>query len=183
MSERELIELGLLKWDDRTQSFAVNIMTLPDVNARTERVADSKGMKLIGRKAFEEPATVVDLEGTLQDIKEELATRDSAMAAIAIFENLLAMPEVKLSESYWDSGQSRLKARKAKIENALYEITGDRMRVDFEVIPELNVSPNPQRPKSLRQKMREKEKHPFVRRAIELFDAEVVRFEGPSAEE
>ena len=72
--------------------------------------------------------------------------------------------------------------RKAKIEQALYEITGDRMRVDFELIPELSQTSSPQRPKSQRQKMREKEKHPLVRAAIELFDAEVVRLEAPSKE-
>jgi DNA polymerase-3 subunit gamma/tau len=65
--------------------------------------------------------------------------------------------------------------RKERIEQALARLMGRHVRIDFEV------SPGQQRPAenrppvvSKRQRMRDKEKHPLVRKAIELFDAEIV---------
>ena len=69
--------------------------------------------------------------------------------------------------------------RKARIEQALSEITGKEMRVDFEVLDVQEPPSRPKRPLSMRQRMRVKEKHPLVRKAIELFDAEVTRIEEP----
>jgi len=72
--------------------------------------------------------------------------------------------------------------RKARIEQVLGEITGQKMRVDFEVLEEQEPLAKPKRPLSMRQKMRDKEKHPLVRKAIELFDAEITRLEEPSGD-
>ena len=71
--------------------------------------------------------------------------------------------------------------RRARIEQALCEITGRKMRVDFEVLEEQEQAAKPKRPPSRRQKMRDTEKHPLVRKAIELFDAEITRLEEPQA--
>ncbi len=65
--------------------------------------------------------------------------------------------------------------RKQRIEQALSRLTGRQVRIDFEVVPGQQ-RPAEHRPPvvSKRQRMRDKEKHPLVHKAIELFDAEIV---------
>jgi hypothetical protein len=74
--------------------------------------------------------------------------------------------------------------RKAKIEQALARITGKQVRIDFDVLPD-SQPPMPirQSQPSKRQRMRDKEKHALVRKAIELFDAEVFDLDDSRCDE
>ena len=73
--------------------------------------------------------------------------------------------------------------RKAKIEQALQQVTGQRIHVDFEVRrDEGNAPTRPQPRPSLRQRMRDFEKHPLVKQAIDMFEAEITRIEEPRPE-
>lgn len=70
--------------------------------------------------------------------------------------------------------------RKARIEQALQQVTGQPIHVEFEVIPDERGSAAQAKPvQSLRQRMREQEKHPMVKEAIEIFEAEITRLEEP----
>lgn len=77
--------------------------------------------------------------------------------------------------------------RKAKLERVLADLAGHDLTIDFELLPdepESPVRPAPQPVQNRRQKMRAAEKHPLVRSAIELFDAEVVNvIEAPVADD
>jgi hypothetical protein len=65
--------------------------------------------------------------------------------------------------------------RKAQLEQTMARIVGRRIRIDLAIIPEpKKQQPAPAAP-SIFQLMREKEGHPFVRQAVELFDAEVTK--------
>ena len=69
-----------------------------------------------------------------------------------------------------------------KLENALAEIAGATVKVDFAILAdEKPAEAAPRRMPSNRQRMAEKSEHPMVRRASELFDAELVRVEEPGA--
>jgi hypothetical protein len=67
---------------------------------------------------------------------------------------------------------------KERLEQAMSRLTGTNIRIDFEL---LKGQPAAQQPKpapvSKRQLMREKERHPLVRQAIEMFDAELFDLE------
>ncbi|MFO7906321.1 MAG: DNA polymerase III subunit gamma/tau [Pirellulaceae bacterium] len=69
--------------------------------------------------------------------------------------------------------------RKAQLERTLAQIVGRRVRIDMAVVPdpesEQTRAPTP----SILQVTREKENDPFVRQAVELFDAEVVKVHVP----
>ena len=68
--------------------------------------------------------------------------------------------------------------RKAQLEKMMARIVGHPVRIDMAVIPETKQSiPTPA--PSLFQLMREKESHPFVRQAVEIFEAEVVKVDVP----
>lgn len=70
--------------------------------------------------------------------------------------------------------------RRSKLEQALSQVAGRPMRLDFELQDAGSAEEaKPQPVQSTRQRWREKEKHPLVRRAIEMFDAEVVRIDEP----
>lgn len=72
--------------------------------------------------------------------------------------------------------------RKAKIEEALTRVAGRAMRLDLVEVAD-SAKPAARGPQKSRvQRIRETEKHPLVRRAIELFDAEVVRINDPRQE-
>ncbi len=65
--------------------------------------------------------------------------------------------------------------RRQRLEQAIGELTGQNVRIDFQVLP--SEAPSRQRtppPLSKRQRIREVEKHPLVREAMDKFDAEVV---------
>jgi hypothetical protein len=68
--------------------------------------------------------------------------------------------------------------RKLRIEEAIGQVTGKTIRVDFEILADSssqNAVPKPV--VSKRQRMRQKESEPLVRQAIELFEAEVTDLE------
>ena len=68
---------------------------------------------------------------------------------------------------------------KERLEQAMSRLTGANVRIDFEVLPgEPNQGEKPAPPVSKRQLMREKERHPLVREAIEMFDAELTDLES-----
>ena len=74
--------------------------------------------------------------------------------------------------------------RKARIEEALQAVTGQTVRVDFEVLPEEQGSAARAKPVlSQRERRREREKHPMVKEAIEIFEAEITRLEEPRRSE
>ncbi len=69
---------------------------------------------------------------------------------------------------------------KSRLERSLEEITGQRFRIDFRVLPAEQTQPQSRQPvMSKRQRMRELEKHPLVQEAIDTFDAEVVDIKPP----
>ncbi|MDP6444168.1 MAG: hypothetical protein QF805_10295, partial [Pirellulaceae bacterium] len=68
--------------------------------------------------------------------------------------------------------------RRAKIEAALASVCGGPVKVQFQ----LSATPTPNTaerkpPPNRRQMMRDKEKHPLVSEAIEIFDAEMIRLD------
>ena len=63
--------------------------------------------------------------------------------------------------------------RKESLEQALSRILGRRVRIDFNVLPGEAKKAERQPVLTKRQRMRELEKHPLVREAIEIFDAEI----------
>ena len=70
--------------------------------------------------------------------------------------------------------------RRSDLERALLEETGQRLRLQFSTLEGVAVSKPVAAPVvSRRQQMRELASHPTVRRAIELFDAELVRVDQP----
>ncbi len=71
--------------------------------------------------------------------------------------------------------------RKAQLEAAMKRITGREMRVDFELLPDQAPVAAAKRPPSFRQKIRDSERHPFVKQAVDLFDAEVTRVDPPKS--
>ncbi|MEO8494479.1 MAG: DNA polymerase III subunit gamma/tau [Planctomycetota bacterium] len=73
--------------------------------------------------------------------------------------------------------------RKARIEEALQQVTGQRVHVDFEVRRDETVDAGRSQPRlSMQQRKREIEKHPLVKQAIEMFEAEITRLEEPRPE-
>ena len=70
----------------------------------------------------------------------------------------------------------------AKFEQALAEVTGQRIRVEFALVSEPNASdsPVPARVALPQQRLLEAAKHPLVQRACELFGAQPVRVDDPS---
>jgi DNA polymerase-3 subunit gamma/tau len=87
---------------------------------------------------------------------------------------------VYFSERYTlDKERCERPERKARIEEALLRVTGQRIRVTFETTRESS----PQKPRkpvvSRRQRMREKEQNPLVRKALELFEGEITDLDEP----
>lgn len=69
--------------------------------------------------------------------------------------------------------------RKARLERAVAEIVGRPVKIDMAVIPDPEPEKTQNTAPSILQVTREKENDPFVRHAIELFDAEVVKVHVP----
>ncbi|MHB0959886.1 MAG: DNA polymerase III subunit gamma/tau [Pirellulaceae bacterium] len=68
--------------------------------------------------------------------------------------------------------------RKAQLERTLARILGRPVRIDIAMMPEARQAVAAA-PPTMFQLMREKEGHPWVRQAVDLFDAEVIRVEVP----
>ena len=70
--------------------------------------------------------------------------------------------------------------RKARIEEALARVVGHPVRLVLDIVSDPPSPPAMRRPPlSRRERMRQQEAHPLVRRAIELFDAEITDVEEP----
>ena len=70
--------------------------------------------------------------------------------------------------------------RKTRIEQALMQVTGQSVHVDFKVIPDdPGDTTQPKPVPSYQQRNRDKAKHPMVKEAIEMFEAEITRREEP----
>jgi hypothetical protein len=68
--------------------------------------------------------------------------------------------------------------RKTQLERQMGQILGGRVRIDMAVMADTEQwAPPP--PPSMFQLMREKESHPWVRQAVDLFDAEVTKVDVP----
>jgi DNA polymerase-3 subunit gamma/tau len=68
--------------------------------------------------------------------------------------------------------------RKAQLEKTMARLVGRQVRIDMAVVAEPN-RPAPPPARSLFQLKREKEADPFVRQAVELFDAQVTKVDVP----
>jgi hypothetical protein len=68
--------------------------------------------------------------------------------------------------------------RKAQLERAMARIVGRPIRISIAMIPNAKQSSTAPAP-TMFQLMREKESHPWVRQAVELFGAEVIRVDVP----
>ena len=74
--------------------------------------------------------------------------------------------------------------QKSRIEAALAEVTGQRVRLDFAIVddmPDQTSGANKPKSVSLRQFQSEVAARPLVRRALELFDAENPRIDAPES--
>ena len=70
--------------------------------------------------------------------------------------------------------------RKARIEETLGRIAGRPVGIDFDVLPAEPAAERPRpTPQNRVQRLREKEKNPIVRQAMELFEAEILRVDEP----
>jgi DNA polymerase-3 subunit gamma/tau len=70
--------------------------------------------------------------------------------------------------------------RRMQLEQALAEVVGDTVHIDFNVLPgEKSESPARKPPPTPRQVMRQLEQEILVRQTMKTFDAEIVRFEPP----
>ncbi|HEV3137669.1 MAG TPA: hypothetical protein VGZ26_07185, partial [Pirellulales bacterium] len=68
----------------------------------------------------------------------------------------------------------------AKLEAALAKATGTKVKIDFVLLEDDKpAGPAVRRPLDYRQRLAEKAEHPLVRRATELFDAQLLRIEEP----
>jgi len=74
----------------------------------------------------------------------------------------------------------------AQFEQALSQLTGDRVKVEFQIsteaAPATAKAAEPKRPASSRQKLLEKSQHPLVKKAAELFNAPALKVEEGSDE-
>lgn len=74
--------------------------------------------------------------------------------------------------------------QRRRLEEAMSQITGNTIRIDFQVQPgETPQREKRQPPPSKRQRIKEVEKHPFVSEAMDVFDAEVVDLATPQKKE
>jgi DNA polymerase-3 subunit gamma/tau len=69
--------------------------------------------------------------------------------------------------------------RKVRIEKALQQLTGELVRVEFELVRDPAEPSEPVPAPSRRQKLKQKEAHPLVRQAMDLFQAEITDLEEP----
>ena len=74
--------------------------------------------------------------------------------------------------------------RKQRLEEALAEVTGNPVRIDFELLAgekKPAAAPAPPPLVSHRQRMQQAIRHPLVSETLEMFDGEVVRVEQGAA--
>ena len=139
----------------------------PDVPAQVSSIpVNSDNVESIWQQAI----------GTIEDLTADYAKFAHRVASpgpnrvVAIFK-----PSYTLQKDSCERPE-----RKARIEQALRQVSGQSIRVDFEI--QADATPEVRRAQPVaprRQRMKEREKYPLVRQALELFDAEITRLEEP----
>ncbi len=143
--------------------------------------AVTKPPEQIGERQSHIELTAQSADGVWKQVLEQLGDMTSDFAS---YYDRIAISAPDSLVVYFREGYTLQKEsceqpdRKAQLEKMMARIVGRRIRIDMAVIPEpKQASPAPA--PSLFQLMREKESHPFVRQAIELFDAEVTKVDVP----
>lgn len=157
----------------------------PTAEKKTEKISEASPQLTVPDR----PAPLISAESATSIWKQAIAKIEDMTADYAAFCDRVAISApnrlvASFKASYTLQKESCEKPeRKARIEEALRQITGQRIHVDFEVRREeaTGVS-RPQPRPSLRQKMRDIEKQPLVKQAIDLFEAEITRLEEPRPE-
>tara|TARA_B100000809_G_scaffold164472_2_gene161828 strand:+ start:367 stop:2070 length:1704 start_codon:yes stop_codon:yes gene_type:complete len=72
--------------------------------------------------------------------------------------------------------------RREKIEFLLAELTGQKVHLKFELLPDETADTPESAPRSNRRKKRDLEQDPLVRQAMDVFDAELIRVEANPAD-
>jgi DNA polymerase-3 subunit gamma/tau len=118
--------------------------------------------------------------------KEALAELGDMTADFARHAEQLVLAEKDRLVAHFRAGYSLHKEycerpeRRSKLEEALSRVAGRPIRLDVALLPaDASSAGRPAPVPSARQRLREREQHPLVRRAMELFDAEVVRIDEP----
>ncbi|HUG69061.1 MAG TPA: DNA polymerase III subunit gamma/tau [Pirellulaceae bacterium] len=157
----------------------------PAEEKKTEKISEASPQLTVPDR----PAPLINAESATSIWQQAIAKIEDMTADYAAFCDRVAISApnrlvASFKASYTLQKESCEKPeRKARIEQALQQITGQRIHVDFEVRREeaIGVS-RPQPRPSLRQKMRDIEKQPLVKQAIDMFEAEITRLEEPRPE-
>jgi DNA polymerase-3 subunit gamma/tau len=156
----------------------------PAAEKKTEKIPDIASPLTVADR----PATPITRESATSIWKQAIAKIEDMTADYAAFcdEVAISAPNrlvASFKASYTLQKESCEKPeRKARIEQALQQVTGQRIHVDFAVRREEVSEAVRQQPRpSLRQRMRDFEKHPLVKQAIDMFEAEITRIEEPPA--
>jgi len=152
-----------------------------DVGAPADETAsDAEGSVLTAVTA---PQLWKQVIATLSDIIAENARRYERVAISAPNRLVVSFQAKYTSHKAFCERPEQL----AKLEKALLDLTGMPIRLEFSLIggdlhgPSETASDRPARPPqtSTRQRLAERETHPLVKRAIELFDARAIGLEEP----
>lgn len=157
----------------------------PAAEKKTEKIPEASPQLTVPDR----PAPLITAESATSIWQQAIAKIEDMTADYAAFCDRVAISApnrlvASFKASYTLQKESCEKPeRKARIEQALQQITGERIHVDFEVRREeaIGVS-RPQPRPTLRQKMRDIEKQPLVKQAIDMFEAEITRLEEPRPE-
>ena len=140
-------------------SSSANLIESEIVPAESSKVVTSTNVESIWRSALDKLGdTTADFAGQYSSLK---LTDDNCLV-------------VSIDEGYQLAACKRPE-RKARLEQVLQELTGQTMRVDFVSTGSPQKESVVRKPAISKSKqIREVKNHPMVRRAIELFDAEIV---------
>ncbi|MDA1050008.1 MAG: DNA polymerase III subunit gamma/tau [Planctomycetota bacterium] len=157
----------------------------PVAEKKTEKISDTASPVTVANR----PAVEITSDSASSIWKQAIAQIEDMTADYAAFCDQVAISApnrlvASFKASYTLQKESCEKPeRKARIEQALQQVTGQRIQVDFEVRrDESSGSSRPQPRPPLRQRMRDFEKHPLVKQAIDMFEAEITRLEEPRPE-
>jgi DNA polymerase-3 subunit gamma/tau len=152
---------------------------------KTEKIPDTPRPATVP----DPPATQISTESANSIWQQAIAQIEDMTADYAAFCDRVAISApnrlvASFEASYTLQKESCEKPeRKARIEQALQQVTGQRIHVDFEVRRGESTGPSRQQPRpSQRQRRRDFEKHPLVKQAIDMFEAEITRLEEPRPE-
>ncbi len=157
----------------------------PAVEKKTEKISDSPTSVTV----LDLPAVQITSESVDSIWQQAIAKIEDMTADYAAFCDRVAIAApnrlvASFKASYTLQKESCEKPeRKARIEQALQQVTGQRIHVDFEVRRDESSGSSRQQPRpSMRQRMRDFEKHPLVKQAVDMFEAEITRLEEPRVE-